>query len=292
MCHDMQNGNFSFEEIDSTIMNNNSELKLASQGFEDTEQTMTDLPTLIYDGPFSDHLTQSEPKYLKNLEQISKEKALEIAKNICISEKDNLVFSHDDDGDIPCYVFKGKNCTIGITKHGGKPCYMLNSDFSGETKIKYSEAIRNAESFLNKIGYKDMKESYYFTDDGICTINFASVKDGIIMYPDLIKVSVCLEKGDVLSFDATGYISNHIERDNLNVSLSKSQAENQLNNQLKVIDSQLCVIPTEWSTEQLCYEIHCKTDEGQDLLVYIDCMTGEEDNILILLYSDGGVLTK
>ncbi len=292
MCHDMQNSNFSFEEINSTIMNNNSEIKFASQGFEDTEQTMTDLPTLIYDGPFSDHLTQSEPKYLKNLEKISKEKAFEIAKNICISEKDNLIFSHEDDGDIPCYVFKGKNCTIAITKQGGKPCYMLSSEFSGETKIKYSEAIRNAESFLKKIGYKDMKESYYFTDDGICTINFAATKDGIILYPDLIKVSVCLEKGNVLSFDASGYISNHIERDNLNVSLSKEQAENTLNNQLKIIDTQLCVIPTEWSTEQLCYEIHCKTDEGQDLLVYIDCMTGEEDNILILLYSDGGVLTK
>ncbi len=292
MCHDMQNGNFSFEEIDSTIMNNNSDLKIASQGFEDTEQTMTDIPTLIYDGPFSDHLTQREPKYLNNLQEVTKEKALEIAKNICVSEKDNLVLSHEENGDIPCFVFKGKNCTVAITKQGGKPCYMLNSEFSGETKIKYSEAVRNAKNYLNKIGYKNMKESYYFTDDGICTINFASVQDGIIMYPDLIKVSVCLEKGDVLSFDATGYISNHVERDKLNVSLSKSQAENQLNNQLKVIDSQLCVIPTEWSTEQLCYEIHCKTDEGQDLLVYIDCMTGEEDNILILLYSDGGVLTK
>lgn len=292
MCHDMQNGNFSFEEIDSTIMNNNGDLKLASQGFDDTEQAMTDLPTLIYDGPFSDHLTQGEPKLLKNLEKISKEKALEIAKNICISEKDNLMFSHEDDGDIPCYVFKSENCSVAITKQGGKPCYMLSSEFSGETKIKYSEAIRNAESFLKKIGYTDLKESYYFTDDGICTINFAAVKDGIIMYPDLIKVSVCLEKGNVLSFDASGYISNHIERNNLNVNLSEEDAKNVLNNQLSIIDTQLCVIPTEWATEQLCYEIHCKTDDGQDLLVYIDCQTGEEDNILILLYSDGGVLTK
>lgn len=292
MCHNMQNGNFSFEEIDSTIMNNNSDISLASQGFDDAEQSMTDLPTLIYDGPFSDHLMKSESELLKNLEEISKEKALEIAKNICISEKDNLIYSHDDDGNIPCYVFKGQKCSIAITKQGGKPCYMLSSEFSGETKIKYSEAIRNAQSFLNKIGYTDMKESYYFTDDGICTINFASFKDNIIMYPDLIKVSVCLETGNVLSFDASGYISNHIDRDNLNIKLSKKEAENVLNNQLKIIDTQLCVIPTEWETEQLCYEIHCKTDNNQDLLVYIDSTTGEEDNILILLYSDGGVLTK
>lgn len=292
MCYDMQNNNFSFDEINSTIMSTKNDLNSASQGFDDTEQTLTDLPTLIYDGPFSDHLTQSEPKFIKNLENISKEKALVIAKNICISNKDELIFSHDDNGDIPCYVFKNEDCSIAITKQGGKPCYMLSSKFSGETKIKYSEAIRNAELFLNKIGYKDLKESYYFTDDGVCTINFAATKDGIIMYPDLIKVSVCLEKGDILSFDASGYISNHTERKNLNTALSQNEAENIINNHLKIIDTQLCVIPTEWKTEQLCYEIHCKTNEGQELLVYIDCKTGEEDNILILLYNDGGVLTK
>ncbi len=292
MCYDMQNGNFSFEEIDSTIMTKNNDLQFASQGFNDTEQAMTDLPTLIYDGPFSDHLTNSEPKLLENLKNVSKEKALEIAKNICTIEKDNLIFSHDDDGDIPCYVFKGKNYTIAITKQGGKPCYMLSSEFSGETKIKYSEAIRNAQNYLKKIGYDNMKESYYFTDDGICTINFASIKDNVIMYPDLIKVSVCLETGNILAFDASGYIANHVERNDLKIKISKADAENVLNEQLEIIDTQLCVIPTEWSTEQLCYEIHCKTDNNQDLLVYIDCQTGEEDNILILLYSDGGVLTK
>lgn len=292
MCHDMQNENFTFEEIDSTLMNTSTELKTAGQGFDDTEQAMTDLPTLIYDGPFSDHLTQGKPKYLEGLDEINEDKALEIAKTICPAEKDNFVFSHEEDGDIPCYVFKGENCTAAITKQGGKPCYMLSSEFSGEIKIKYDEAVRNAKNYLNKIGYSDMKESYYFTDDGICTVNFASVKDDIILYPDLIKVGVCLETGKIMSFDASGYISNHTERTDLNTTISRTAAEKKLNNQLEIIDTQLCVIPTEWKTEQLCYEIHCKTDNNQELLVYIDCVTGEEDNILILLYSDGGVLTK
>ena len=72
----------------------------------------------------------------------------------------------------------------------------------------------------------------------------------------------------------------------------KKDANSRINNNLKITDTQLCIIPTEWKTEQLCYELHCKTDSEQELLVYIDCVTGEEDNILILLYSDGGVLTK
>ncbi len=292
MCHDMQNGNFTFDEVSSTLMNENDDIKTASQGFSDTEQAMTDLPTLIYDGPFSDHLTQSDPKFLKNEKEIKQDDALNIAKQICPEEKNNLKFSHNEDGNIPCYVFKGENCTVAITKQGGKPCYMLSSEFSGEMKIEYEEAVKNAREFLTEIGYNNMRESYYFTEDGICTINFASTNGDTILYPDLIKVSVCLEKGKILSFDATGYISNHTQRNEFITAVSVNEAISKLNDQLTVIDTQICVIPTEWGTEQLCYEIHCKTDNNQEILVYIDCISGEENNILILLYSDGGVLTK
>lgn len=292
MCHDMQNGNFTFEKNSSILLNANTDLKNIGDGFDDTEQTMTDLPTLIYDGPFSDHLTQSNPKFLLNEENITEEKALEIAKTVCPTEKDNFNLSHEEDGDISCYVFKGKNCTVAITKKGGKPCYMLGSEFSGEVKVEYNEAVRIAKEFLETIGYSDMKESYYYIEDGICTINFAATENDIILYPDLIKVSVCLEKGKVISFDATGYISNHTQRKNQKSTITIEDAKEKLNHNLKILDTQKCVIPTEWNTEQLCYEIHCSTEENQELLVYIDCLTGEEDNILILLYSDNGILTK
>ena len=51
-------------------------------------------------------------------------------------------------------------------------------------------------------------------------------------------------------------------------------------------------IPTEWETEIFVYEYHCKAPDGNEILVYIDPVTGQEKDILILLYSDGGVLTK
>ena len=169
---------------------------------------------------------------------------------------------------------------------------MINSKFAGKISVKEDEAVRNAKSFLKKIGYENLKESYYFTDDGICTVNFASTDSEVVIYPDLIKVNVSLETGDVMSFDAAGYIYNHHTRSTFKPKLTEEQALKKLNENLTVIGTQLCIIPTDWKTEQYCYEIHCKTDKEQELLVYIDCETGEEDNILILLYSDEGVLTK
>lgn len=293
LCHDMQNGSFSFENLNSTLSKEtNGDMKTFSKGFEDTEQSLTDMPTLIYDGPFSDHLVDGKAKFLEGLNSISQEDAKEIAETICADEKDSLYFSHNEDGPMPCYVFESENCTVAITKSGGKPCYMINSQFVGEIQLKPDDVIGKAKDYLKKIGYENMKESYYFTEDGVCTINFASTKKDVVLYPDLIKISVSLEDGNVLSFDATGYIANHTDRKDLTPKISENDAKKVVNSQLQITDVQLCVIPTEWETEQLCYEFHCKAENGKELLIYVDCYTGEEDNILILLYSDNGVLTK
>ncbi len=293
ICHEIQNGTYSFEEIKSTLSKtNNEDIKNFADNIDDTEQALTDIPTLIYDGPFSDHLSQSEPKFLSGLGNVSQEEALEIAKKICTNEKDDLHYSHSEDGDLPCYVFQGNNSTIAVTKQGGKPCYMLSSEFVGEIQLKYDDVVKKASKYLDSLGYPDMKASYYFIEDGICTINFAAVHNSIVLYPDLIKVGISLENGEILSFDATGYISNHTKRSNIAAKISMEEAKKVVNNQLEIIDSQMCIIPTEWKTEQLCYEIHCKDKDNREFLIYIDCETGMEDNILILLYSDGGILTK
>lgn len=293
MCYEMENGEFYFEDYKTTLLDKKADVSTIGKSLDDADQALTDFPSLIYDGPFSEHIEKSTPKHLEGLKEVSKNAALITAGEVCFEEKASLKFAYEEGGNIPCYVFQSENCTVGITKQGGKPLYMLDKKFAGESRIKYDEAVKNAKKFLNDIGYKDIKESYYFTEDGICTINFAAVQNEIILYPDLIKVSVSLETGKVLSFDATGYISNHRQRTiSTGNFLNEDEAKGKLNSNLKIIDIQKCIIPTDWKSEQICYEIHCATDNNQELLVYIDAVTGEEDNILILLYSDGGVLTK
>ncbi len=290
MCYDLQNGIFSFEETAHYLLEENQDISTVTSSFDDVEQSLSDLPSLIYDGPFSDHIEQGSAKYLIGLDKVTKNEALLKAEKI--SGSDELRFAYEEDGIIPCYVFQNDSCTIGITKIGGKPLYMISSTFVGEIQIEYEDAVSKAEEYLNEIGYTDLEASYYYTEDGICTINFAATHDNVIYYPDLIKVCVSLENGNILSFDATGYVSNHTDRGQMTRRLTSIEAQNKITGYLEIIDTRPCLIPTDWKTEQYCYEIHCKTSEGQELLVYIDCNTGEEDNILILLYSDGGVLTK
>lgn len=292
MCFELENGNLNFENTNTKLLNNKTGTPTPGSSIDDAEQSLSDFPSLIYDGPFSDHIEQAQPKLLEGENEISKNTALAVAQNVCADEKDSLKFAYEEGGKIPCYVFQSENCTVGITKKGGKPLYMLNSGYAGAVEIKYEEAIKYGSDFLKKIGYDGLKESYYFTDDGICTVNFAATKDGIVCYPDLIKVSVNLENGNIMAFDATGYVSNHYERTPPDNTISASKAAEKINSYLNIISMQKSVIPNDWGGERFCYEFHCKTDNSQELLVYIDCITGEEDDILILLYSDGGVLTK
>ena len=44
--------------------------------------------------------------------------------------------------------------------------------------------------------------------------------------------------------------------------------------------------------DSYCYEFRCKGQKEEEILVYIDAKTGNEANILQLLYADGGMLTR
>ena len=55
---------------------------------------------------------------------------------------------------------------------------------------------------------------------------------------------------------------------------------------------ELTLIPTDAGGEVRCYEFLCETEDEQEILIYINAVTGEEERIIILLKSDGGTLVK
>ncbi len=288
----VENGSVSFKQAGSTLQKNADQSVQIDSAFGDAEQTLTDYPTLIYDGPFSDHILNQSPKTLEGKSDISKEKALEIASDFIGIDKSTLRFDSETNGVIETYNFFVDSINISVCKKGGAVLYLLGSSSAGESVISPEQAVENAKSFLSAKGYENMKESYYSTQDGICTVNFAYENEGVICYPDLIKLSVSLETGNIISFDARGYIMNHTDRPPVQSKISADEAKMSVSDYLTVMSSRLAVIPTDYKTEKTAYEFHCKTPDEQEVLVYIDILTAKEDDILLLLYSDGGILTK
>ncbi len=260
--------------------------------FSDVQQTMGDYPTLLYDGPFADTVINKKALGLKGNE-ITPEEARKKAAEYLECDENKLKREADNQGAIELYCFSYNGKSTGITKKGGTLCYMTDSSFAGEAAISTEEAVKRGKEFLEKAGFpKKMTETYYSTYDGICTVNYAYTEDGIICYPDLVKVSVSLSDGKAVAFDSRGYLMNHRKREADKKELSVEKCRKILSPALSVISSRTVFIPLETGKEALCYEFHCKGEDGKEVLVYINAQSGKEENVLLLLYSDGGVLTK
>ncbi len=287
-------GTISLESKKSTLSLGSEALpKTLSSSLIDAEQSLTDYPTLIYDGPFADNiLNRKGGSCLEGLDEITKQEARQKAAEIMGSTPASLRQDEDTNSSIPLYCFSKADVSVGITKKGGMLCYLLNPAAVGEQTISEKQAVKRAKKFLQDKGYSNMTESYFSVYDGVCTVNFAYMKDDIIHYADLIKVSVALDSGEVTALDATSYLVNHCQRDIYDTEITEDKAIEKISTALSVIATKSAVIPLDTGKEAYCYEFHCKDKNGAEALVYIDKKTGEERDILLLLYSDGGTLTR
>ena len=110
------------------------------------------------------------------------------------------------------------------------------------------------------------------------------------MYPDLIKIKIALDNGEILGFESTGYLNNHTQREISKKIISKEDAKKGLNKNLEIQSEGLAIIPTEYKTEILCYEFKGKVGE-KDFIVYINAETGAEEDILVIYNTQNGILT-
>ena len=297
LSEDLNSGRFSWGELTEkgTVAFAQEVDNVSKESFSNLEENFHEYAGLIYDGAYSEHLTSSEPKGLIG-EEIDENKAKEIAEEFVgknnIKEISSLGFS--ENATIPVYDFSitnnnDENINISISKKGGYVVNMnSNRDISTEI-ISQEEANEKGKEFLNSKGFTNMKETYYLKQEGIVTINYAYMQDNVVMYPDLIKVKVALDNGEILGIETTGYLNNHIQRDISNIKITEEEAKKDLNKNLEITSSGLAVIPTEWQTEILCYEFKGKVVD-KEFLVYINVENGREEDILIITNTPNGTL--
>lgn len=283
----------SFEKNVSTLtLGEKESAAFFSDGLNDTQQSLTDYPTLIYDGPFADSVLGRKAVFVKGKNAVTEGEAKKKAAVFLECRETELHTDGEENGALELYCFSKGEKSVAITKKGGYLCYMTNPDYSLEGSLDEKQAAKRAKEFLSKNGYESMKESYYSTFDGVCTVNFAYTECEIIYYADLIKVSVALDSGKVVAVDARGFLSNHCERTLPRAKFTLQKAKSTVSPSLSVKKTALALIPGKDGKEKLCYELHVADKSKQEALIYIDVTTGEEADILLLLYSDGGVLTR
>ena len=291
----MNSGYFSFEEVNKELKNtdaNSENMVSYLSAISDAEDSMTDFPTLIYDGPFSDNIMNKTSKLLERAEEVSLSAARDTAARALGVEPRLLFSDSSSEGKLAAYNFHCDNKRVAVTKRGGYVSYLLSDGVAGEERLSSADAVRTAANYLNTLGYGNMASTYYASADGICTVNFAYRQGDYICYPDLITVSVSLSGGGIIAMDAGDYLMNHVSRAIPAPKITEEAAQQTAAESLSVLRTKKAVIPTETGAEKFAYELLCEDDAGQQVLVYVDTVSGEEDDILILLYADGGTLTK
>ena len=298
LSDDINSGRIKWDELTNkgTIAFAQQVSTSSMDGFSNLEENFHQYSGLIYDGAFSEHLTNGEKKGLTGDdidEETAKQKAIDFIGKDNVQNVENLGFS--ENATIPEYNFSVKtnseeSISISISKKGGHIVYMNSNREVNAESISQEEANSKGKEFLNNHGIMDMKETYYLKQDGIVTINYAYVQNDVVVYSDLIKVKVALDNGEDLGIETTGYLNNHTQRDTSNVKISKESAKKTLNKDLQISSEGMAIIPTEFETEILCYEFKGKVDD-KEFLVYINAENGREEDILIITNTPNGTLT-
>ena len=264
-----------------------------SNSFSSGAKSFESFPTLLYDGPFSDQVLNKESALLSSAKELSENECKGIAADCLGVSEQRVTFDTVDDSKLPCYNFKSSRYTVSVTRMGGYVKSILYSGNINSSNISEENAVNLASEFLKDIGYKNMQENYYSTQNNICTINFVYTKNGVTCYPDLIKCGVSMADGKIVSLDASTYITNHIKRKNFSAKLTEKEAAALVLPYLTINSSKKCIIPKESGKEVCCWEFNTTSSQtGEDALIYINSATGREEDIMLLLYTDNGTMVK
>lgn len=296
---DLAGGSISVDSLvqaEETLAHQTGDGDAAAGGttFQTIESDFPEVPTLIYDGPFSEHLSNQTPSALEGLAQINRSEASVMAADFLGLQPEALTLSSQGEGVLPTWGFSAATNVgevyIEVTKQGGKVLSLVSSHPVGEATLSVQEAVDTARLFLGTHGFDSMKESYHVNQGNILTINFAPKEQDVLCYPDLIKVSVALDTGSIVGFESHGWIMNHTQRQFPTPAIDQASAEAVVSDDLEVLSHQLALIPTSGEYEVLCHEFKCRTPENSHVIVYINATTGNEEKILLLLENENGTL--
>lgn len=260
-----------------------------SSSLGDLSATEVDYPTMIFDGPFSAAL---ENKTINGLseQEVSQEEAYNYLENVVYKDRDvKIEFLNETVGDFVTYDYKITNNKIDyyaqISKRQGLLLSLVGYIEQQQPNISSEKAQEIAINFAKQIGFGDLVCVWLEVKDNVAYLNLAPTQDGVILYPDLVKVKVDMYSQSVVGFESKNYAFNHIER-SFDTTVSKQEAEKQLGFDYVVLNYRLALIPLENETEVITHEFACDRIEGL-FYYYIDANSGELVKILKVVDSNG-----
>ena len=260
-----------------------------SSSLWNTESANSKVPSLIYDGPFSESVLNREIIGLSG-EDISQAQAFDLTKKLF--ETEDISYQGLVSGKFTTYNFyvNRGGLNVAITKKGGLLLSVTSYGSSGQNTIDANEGVKVAENFAKTVGLDNMHSVWTQACGNILYVNLAPIVDSCIYYSDLVKVKVDLVSAKVVGWEATNYATNHKSRV-FTSSITFKEAEQNLSSILKVEERNYTIIPDKYVGEVSAYEFICSW-KNYTYYIYINSNTGAEANILRVIDTDNGELLE
>ena len=248
-------------------------------------------PALIYDGPFSDGRTQGRALGLTG-ERVTREQARSAAARYAGVTPDRVSDAADSGGLFEAFGFAARTdagtLNVQVTGQGAHLLYMVPEEARYEARYSQEDCLRSAGVWLADVGFGAMELCFVQQYDGMVVANFAALQDGVLLYPDQVKVQVSMQTGTVVGAECSQYLSNHTHRTALTPQVTQQEAREMLSDRLEVTAARLCVIPLEdKQTERLCWSFEGMF-AGDRYFVFVDAANGGVLDILRMQLTQSG----
>ena len=122
-----------------------------------------------------------------------------------------------------------------------------------------------------------MNESAQY--DSIGVFSYVPNENGILLYPDTLKIKVALDDGQIIGFSAKDFLAAHRKRQVPKPELKEKQAREKINQKVMVQEKQTsAVITNELGEEVLCYEF-LGTIDDDTYRMFINASSGMEEKV-------------
>ena len=256
----------------------NGDLNSFTVDFNQIKSMDVDYPTMIYDGPFSDSVVNSEVKGLSGNE-ITKDDAIKEIEEV-FKDISSINYEGDTNGKFETYNYSlmttdSQDLYVQVLKQGGHILTVSGQNFSDIKNIDMENGGKIALDFAKRNGIEKAKIVWQEELNNQAYFNIAPIVDNVIIYPELVKVKVDMEYGNVIGYDAITYFTNHTSRElggagDLEVTLPSG---------FTLKEKRLVLAPLDYNREVLCYEYEAEK-EGITYYFYFNAKTGKEENIL------------
>jgi len=282
------NRNLSFVEVETVALRKGQDLadNAVVDGFRTIEKKVDTFPDLQFDEGIQKIEPECRPIPGK---EISEEQAVQIAKSF-MNDHDGPItkaeMSFTANGKIPVFGVrtykKGEEIPtyVQVTKKGGYVIQMYMERSIKEANLDYTAAEQEAQKFLKEHDLYNMELVEIDSDTNTAIFTFVPSQQGILLYSDMVKVSVALDNGQVINFDQTKYLSYHHERSLSKPEISVEEVIDDMNPNFKREQVRLALIPGEFdNNELLVYEVRGKMKE-ESFIVFVNAITGEDVRIV------------